>query len=263
MVMILSQVLSCYKVTHYLHNRKLDRLSVDSLLARVQKTTVPDTGLKQFWLSKPCTDHIMLTSEELAMLWNYVIFSNQMVTTIAQEKIFIPFVVDCHGFLRVMKLTQDVIDKIEIATRKQSESELWNALRNGRLTSPRFGEILRRRPSTDSRRLVQDIMGYGRPMQHVPPQIRWGKQNEDKARQLYIENRKAVGEIMQVTCCGLHLMPEKSYLGASSDGKVFCTSVDTCCTGCIEIKCPYALKNPSQLNCLQMILQENLVIIFL
>ena len=110
---------------------------------------------------------------------------------------------------------------------------------NGRLKSSKFGEILRRRPSTDSRHLVQDI---GRPMQHVPPQIRWGKQNEDKARQLYIENRKAVGEIMQVTCCGLHLMPEKSYLGASSDGKVFCTSVDTCCTGCIEIKCPYSIE---------------------
>ena len=47
---------------------------------------------------------------------------------------------------------------------------------------------------------------------------------------------------MQVTCCGLHLVPEKSYLQASSDGKVFCTSVDTCCTGCIEIKCPYSIE---------------------
>ena len=45
-----------------------------------------------------------------------------MVTTIAQEKFFIPSVVDCHGFLREMKLTQDVIDKIEIATCKQPES---------------------------------------------------------------------------------------------------------------------------------------------
>ena len=85
-------------------------------------------------------------------------------------------------------------------------------------------------------------MGYGKPMQHVPPQIRWGKQNEDKVRQLYIENRKAIGEIMEMTCCGLHLMPERSFLGASSDSKVVCTSVDTCCTGCIEIKCPYSIE---------------------
>ena len=47
---------------------------------------------------------------------------------------------------------------------------------------------------------------------------------------------------MPVTCCGLHLVPEKSYLQASSDGKVFCTSVDTCCTGCIDIKCPYSIE---------------------
>ena len=79
-------------------------------------------------------------------------------------------------------------------------------------------------------------------MQHVPPQIRWGKQNEDKACQPYIENSEALGEITQVTCCGLHLMSEKSYLGASSDGKVLCISVYICCTGCIEIKCPYSIE---------------------
>ena len=49
-----------------------------------------------------------------------------------------------------MKITQDIVDTIEIATREQSECELWHALRNGRLTSSKFGEILRRRPSTDS-----------------------------------------------------------------------------------------------------------------
>ena len=54
---------------------------------------------------------------------------------------------------------------------------------------------------------------------------------------------RLVGEVMQMTCCGLHLMPEKSFLlEASSDGKVVCTSVDTCCTGCIEIKCPYSIE---------------------
>ena len=41
---------------------------------------------------------------------------------------------------------------------------------------------------------------------------------------------------------GLHLLPEKSFLGASSDGKILCKSVDTCCYGCLEIKCPYSIK---------------------
>ena len=57
-----------------------------------------------------------------------------------------------------MKITQDIVDTIEIATREQSECELWHALRNGRLTSIKFWEILLPRPSTYSRRLVRDIM---------------------------------------------------------------------------------------------------------
>ena len=58
----------------------------------------------------------------------------------------------------------------------------------------------------------------------------------------YIENRHAAGETMIVKWSGLHLMPEKAFLDASSDGLVTCTSysVDTCCLGCLEIKCPYS-----------------------
>ena len=36
-------------------------------------------------------------------------------------------------------------------------------------------------------------------------------------------------------------MPEKAYLEASTDGKVTCGSIDICCTGCLEIKCPYSI----------------------
>jgi len=46
---------------------------------------------------------------------------------------------------------------------------------------------------------------------------------------------------MIVKDSGLHLMPSKAYLGASSDSKVTCTSMDTCCSGCLEIKCPYSI----------------------
>ena len=47
---------------------------------------------------------------------------------------------------------------------------------------------------------------------------------------------------MVVQPTGLHLLPDKSFLGASSDGKILCKSVDTCCYGCLEIKCPYSIK---------------------
>ena len=85
---------------------------------------------------------------------------------------------------------------------------------------------------------MQDFMGYGGPMKSLPPWIRWDQENEDEAQKCYIENWHAAGETLIVKRSRLHLMPEKAFLGASSDGLVTCTSVDTCCLGWLEIRCP-------------------------
>ena len=69
-----------------------------------------------------------------------------------------------------MKLLPSEVTKIEEA-RGQSK-EFWFALRNDRLTSSKFGEILHRQQSTNPRRSVRDIMGYGGPMKCQPPQKR-------------------------------------------------------------------------------------------
>ena len=86
------------------------------------------------------------------------------------------------------------MEAIEAATHGQVENDLWFALRNGRLTSSRFWEIMHRCQSRDPRRLIKDIMDYGGQMQHVPPQICWGRENEDAAHICYTANRKACGE---------------------------------------------------------------------
>ena len=72
-------------------------------------------------------------------------------------------------------------------------------------------------------------------------QIRWSEENEERACKCYTENRKDVGELMEVLPSGLHLMPEKAYLGASTDGIIVCRSVDTCCIGCLKMKSPYSI----------------------
>ena len=48
---------------------------------------------------------------------------------------------------------------------------------------------------------------------------------------------------MEIEASGLHLMPDKSFIGAFSDGTVLCRKVDTCSQGCLEInvKCPYSI----------------------
>ena len=62
-------------------------------------------------------------------------------------------------------------------------------------------------------------MQYGSPMKNFPLHIHWGKENEGRVHKCY---RKDVGELMEVLPSGLHLMPEKAYLGASTDGIVVC-----------------------------------------
>jgi len=60
-----------------------------------------------------------------------------------------------------MKLLSSEVEAINRGcyTRQQSASELWQAMRNGQLTSSRFGEILKHRPTTDSQHLVKDNNG--------------------------------------------------------------------------------------------------------
>ena len=68
---------------------------------------------------------------------------------------------------------------------------------------------------------MRDITGYGKVnSKHIPPQIRWGRDNEPLACKCYLENRQAVGEDIDFKSAGLSLLAEKSYLGASSDGRL-------------------------------------------
>jgi len=71
-----------------------------------------------------------------------------------------PTLIACHQFVVGIKLLCNEVAGIEAATHKQSGSEFWHLMRNSRLTSSRFGEC---QLTTDSWRLVQDIMGYDGP----------------------------------------------------------------------------------------------------
>ena len=106
-----------------------------------------------------------------------------------REQVVDPSLADCYYFTNGMKLSYSQVAALEAATRAQSKSELWVILHNGRLTSSRFGEILRRRVTTDPTRLILDIMGYNGPLEHLPPAIRWGRESEAKARKCYLEGR--------------------------------------------------------------------------
>ena len=172
-------------------HRILDTNAVDKLLYSVQDS-VPSTGLQQFWRSCNTSKVATLTKS----LWSHVIYSQIHPMTLHR---FSPSTDDCHKYLDSTRLPMSTVEDIEIATRDQSDCELWYALRNGRVTSSRFGEILHRRPTTNSRRLVKDIMGYGGPIKCSTPAMRWGKDNEETVHKIYVDNRAAEGENMIVT----------------------------------------------------------------
>ena len=127
---------------------------------------------------------------------------------------------------------------IEHHTKGQSNCDLWKKLHIGRLTSSKFGEICHLRPTTSSDRLVSNIMGYSRTVSTAA--MYRGLQMEPHARKDYIRYMKSIGHNVSVTECGLTLMSEKSYLGASTDGHV-CDSTRSG-KGILEIKCPFQIK---------------------
>ena len=50
-------------------------------------------------------------------------------------------------------------------------------------------------------------------MEHLSPAIRWGRENEAKARKCYLEGSQADGEdiVAGLQPTGLHLLPEKAF----------------------------------------------------
>ena len=74
----------------------------------------------------------------------------------------------------------------------------------------------------------------------LTPAMRWGKNNEERARIKYVANRREADEVMTVCPTGLSLHPSM-YLGASADGYIMCHSVNTNCCGCLKINCPFSI----------------------
>ena len=140
-----------------------------------------------------------------------------------------------------MKPPFNVVQKIKAAMRGQSTSELWYAMRNGRLTSSKFGEILHQKAINQFEKACKGHHGIWWLSKIFNSCYAMGKENEDHAHQWYVHNRSFMGEKMVVTPCGLQLMADKSCLGTSPDGLVLCTSADTLCNGCLEIECSYSI----------------------
>lgn len=70
--------------------------------------------------------------------------------------------------------------------------------------------------------------------------FRWGCDNEERARQCYVELQSKMHSNFNIEQSGLQINPAYPFLGASPDGLVSCT----CCgNGLLEVKCPFSGKD--------------------
>ena len=116
----------------------------------------------------------------------------------------------CYLYEEQQVLSEELSNQIEMLTVTQRQCDLWHDLHNGRITSSKFGQIVHRRETTDTRSIVGQLMGYDSSPSSLP-QLQWGIQSEPVALASYTQY---MGSKVTVKPSGLTLMPSHSYLGA-------------------------------------------------
>ena len=109
--------------------------------------------------------------------------------------------------------------EIEKATRLQSKNTEWKKQRNGRLTASIFYDVFARKATTTKPfAIIQRVMGYDQKDLNFLPAIKWGNDNEDRARQEYVGRMSLTHSEFTCTVTGLVINTNYPHLGASPDG---------------------------------------------
>ena len=134
--------------------------------------------------------------------------------------------------------TQQLILNLERKTRSQ-RNKLWKEHRLGRLTSSKFGEIIKKKKI--SQQFVENFIKI--PNEINAPQIKWGVRNERVAFSVYQTTEEKKHTCFSLRRAGLYISLDDPYLGSSPDGIIECQ----CCyigdIGVLEIKCPCKFRN--------------------
>lgn len=122
-------------------------------------------------------------------------------------------------------------EKLEVATRAQSNCREWFEARESRLTASNFGKVLNRKSAPTDQFLKNLFCGK----QIKAESLEYGKRHETnaKAKYLQIYNDRHFHE------CGFVVNKLFKFLGATPDGKL----CDNGNSGVVEIKCPFSARN--------------------
>jgi len=122
--------------------------------------------------------------------------------------------------------------QLELMTRNQSQSDIWNEERKLRITSSVMKTVCNRRPNTDNSSFIKSKLA---PKPVNSAAIKYGQQNEQNAIRCYLEHQDKQGLVVNVKRCGLFVNPAIPWLAATPDSTIEVGSD----TGCLEVKCPF------------------------
>ena len=133
---------------------------------------------------------------------------------------------------KLENLTLSQVTAVEEKTRGQAQSKLWFQLRSGRITASKVRAVCHTDPSSPSISLITSIC-YPELSRFKSAATTWGCKHEARARTAYCERQQKSHDDFFVTECGLFLLTEHPFCGASPDGVTNCT----CCgEGVLEVK---------------------------
>lgn len=143
----------------------------------------------------------------------------------------------------IVSMTDQEINILNQKTEKQSASKDWYASRRCRITASFAGEIVKSVASGNMavnicKRIIEQKSLY-----HIPA-VRHGKIMENIAFDQYVKITN-----LRVKKCGIFVDSQRNYLAASPDGIAEDGSF------IIEIKCPYLIKDETQLKYLDSYLK--------
>ena len=141
-----------------------------------------------------------------------------------------------------LDISRDDAHELEAKTVGQANNTLWKDSRLNRLTASNFGLICKRRVVTE--KFTKSVLTEVNDLSHVPA-IKYGRENETRARERYTKYMANAGYNIKVLQSGLVVNPSFPWLGASPDGKIIDSKAGL---GLLEIKCPMSFRDIDPLD---------------
>lgn len=141
-------------------------------------------------------------------------------------------------------VTKQQAELVESETRKQVSSAKWHKYRTGRITASNMHAVCHTNIDHPSVSLVKRICAPAS-VAFTSAATDWGTRKETVAKKVYTAKMNTEHTNFACQEAGLILNENYPQFGASPDGHTTC---DCCGKGCLEIKCPFSMRDKPRLD---------------